>query len=212
MTRLLDELLPQPAFALIRSREADTVTLIGGPRLDIEALADIPVTEGAPADGPTWDHLVLVPFAQVRERGYEARQDGTPLSVIRADLQAEIGLDDLLAQLPDVPIEFADRGGFETSDDEYAQVVRQIIDDEIGQGEGANLVIGRHYRAQLASWGHAEALTVLRRLLERERGAFWTFCIFTGDRYLVGASPERHVSVEHGEVRMNPISGTFTAR
>lgn len=218
MTRLLDELLAQPAFALIRSREADTVTLIGGPRLDVDSLADVPVDSTTPRPGPgtpaggVWDHLVLVPFAQVRERGYEARQDGTPLSVIRADLQAEIGLAELLAQLPDVPVEFADRGGFETSDDDYAQVVRQIIDDEIGQGEGANLVIGRHYRAQLESWGHAEALTVLRRLLERERGAFWTFCIFTGDRYLVGASPERHVSVEHGEVRMNPISGTFRLR
>jgi phenazine biosynthesis protein phzE len=49
-------------------------------------------------------------------------------------------------------------------------------------------------------------------LLERERGAFWTFLIFTGDRYLIGASPERHVSVEDGQVRMNPISGTFRMR
>jgi phenazine biosynthesis protein phzE len=114
--------------------------------------------------------------------------------------------------LPDVPVEFTDRGGFETSDDEYAGIVRQIIDDEIGQGEGANLVIGRHYRAQVADWGHDAALTVFRRLLERERGAFWTFLIFTGDRYLIGASPERHVSLEAGQVRMNPISGTFRMR
>ena len=34
-----------------------------------------------------------------------------------------------------------------------------------------------------------------RRLLERERGAYWTYCFFTGDRYLVGASPERLVSL-----------------
>src|SRR4029453_5157003 len=27
--------------------------------------------------------------------------------------------------------------------------------------------------------------------------------------YLVGASPERHISVQGGNVRMNPISGTF---
>ncbi len=73
-------------------------------------------------------------------------------------------------------------------------------------------MIGRHYRAQVADWGHDRALTVFRRLLERERGAFWTFCIFTGDRYLIGASPERHVSVEDGQVRMNPISGTFRMR
>ncbi|TSD53679.1 anthranilate synthase family protein [Aeromicrobium piscarium] len=206
---LLDDLLSQPAFALIRGREADTVTLIGGPRTDIESLADIPIVEGAEE---RWDHLVLVPYAQVRERGFAAHQDGTPLSVIRADLLAELPLAEVLDQLPDAPIEFVDRGGFDTSDDDYAETVRQIIDGEIGVGEGANLVIGRHYRAQVADWGHERALTVLRRLLERERGAFWTFLIFTGDRYLIGASPERHVSLDAGQVRMNPISGTFRMR
>ncbi|MET1038451.1 MAG: anthranilate synthase family protein [Aeromicrobium sp.] len=205
----LDELLAQPAFALIRVRESDTVTLVGGPRTDLDVLADIPVKTGTER---AWDHLVLVPYAQARERGFEAHQDGTPLSAIEIAYSAELPLDDVLAALPDVPVEFTDRGGFETSDDDYAGIVRQIIDDEIGQGEGANLVIGRHYRAQVADWGHEAALTVFRRLLERERGAFWTFLIFTGDRYLIGASPERHVSLEAGQVRMNPISGTFRMR
>jgi phenazine biosynthesis protein phzE len=92
-------------------------------------------------------------------------------------------------------------------------MVGRIIADEIGNGEGANLVVGRRYRATLADWnpgtGTAKALTVLRRLLEQERGAYWTYCFWTGDRFLIGASPERHVSVHAGEVRMNPISGTF---
>ena len=203
---VLDELLAQPAFALIRVRESDTVTLVGGPRTDLDLLADIPLGTGTER---AWDHLVLVPYAQARERGFEAHQDGTPLSAIRIEHSAELPLTELLDLLPDVPVEFTDRGGFETSDDEYAGIVRQIIDDEIGQGEGANLVIGRHYRAQVADWGHDAALTVFRRLLERERGAFWTFLIFTGDRYLIGASPERHVSLDAGQVLMNPISGTF---
>ena len=205
----LDELLAQPAFALIRVRESDTVTLVGGPRTDLDVLADIPLRAGIER---AWDHLVLVPYAQARERGFEAHQDGTPLSSIEIRHSAEVPLAELLEILPDVPVEFTDRGGFETTDDEYAGIVRQIIDDEIGQGEGANLVIGRHYRAQVADWGHDAALTVFRRLLERERGAFWTFLIFTGDRYLIGASPERHVSLEAGQVRMNPISGTFRMR
>jgi len=205
----LDDLLAQPAFALIRVRESDTVTMVGGPRTDLDVLADIPLKAGT---GRAWDHLVLVPYAQARERGFEAHQDGTPLSAIEIQHSRELPLDELLGLLPDVPVEFTDRGGFESSDEEYAGIVRQIIDDEIGQGEGANLVIGRHYRAQVADWGHDAALTVFRRLLERERGAFWTFLIFTGDRYLIGASPERHVSVEAGQVRMNPISGTFRMR
>ncbi len=210
MTWPLDDVLAQPAFALIRVRDSDTVTLLGGTRTDIDALADIPLaTHGA---GPTWDSLVLVPFAQVRERGFEAHQDGTPLSVIAADVRAEVPLAEVLAALPDAPVEFVDRGGFETSDADYAEIVRHVIDEEIGRGEGANVVVGRKYRAQVADWGHDGALSVFRRLLERERGAFWTFCIFTGDRYLIGASPERHVSVEAGQVRMNPISGTFRVR
>lgn len=205
----LEDLLAQPAFALIRVRESDTVTLVGGPRTDLDVLADVPLKTGA---GRAWDHLVLVPYAQARERGFDAHQDGTPLSAIEIQHSAEVPLAELLELLPDVPVEFTDRGGFETSDEEYAGIVRHIIDDEIGQGEGANLVIGRHYRAQVADWGHDAALTVFRRLLERERGAFWTFLIFTGDRYLIGASPERHVSLEAGQVRMNPISGTFRMR
>ena len=117
--------------------------------------------------------------------------------------------DETLAAIADDGIEFLDRGGFESDDEGYAALVEAIIRDEIGQGEGANLVIGRHYRAQVAAWDAGKALTVFKRLCERERGAYWTFCFFTGDRFLIGASPERHVSVRSGDVRMNPISGTF---
>ena len=201
---MFEDLLAHEAFALIRERGADTVTLLAGPRTDLHALADIDTTLA--------DQLVLVPFGQVRERGFDAHADGTPLTSIRAEIKREVALVDLLEALPDAPLDFVDRGGFETSDAQYADVVRHIIDDEIGQGEGANLVIARHYRAQVADWNHDGALTVFRRLLERERGAYWTFCIFTGERHLVGASPERHVSVSDGHVRMNPISGTFRMR
>jgi phenazine biosynthesis protein phzE len=203
---MFDDLTAHDAFALIRMRGADSVTLLAGGRTDIESLADIPM---AASDEPGWNSLVLVPFAQVRERGFAVHEDEAPLSVIAADVCREIPLEELLAALPDSPLEFTERGGFETSDADYAALTRTVIDQEIGQGEGANLVIGRKYRATVANWGHDRALTVFRRLLERERGAYWTFCIFTGDRYLIGASPERHVSVEGGQVQMNPISGTF---
>lgn len=211
---LVNELQQQPAFALIRVRDSDTVTLVGGAYEDVETLADVPLETGVPADGSggVWDRLVLVPFRQARERGFAAHDDGTPLRVVNADVLHDVPLADLLPTLPDGGVALADRGGFETSDEAYAAMVRQVIDDEIGRGEGANLVIGRHYRAKIADWGHDAALAVFKRLLERERGAFWTFCIFTGDRYLVGASPERHVSVEAGQVRMNPISGTFRTK
>ena len=212
VTAALDDLVRLPAYALIRVRDSDRVILLGGTRTDVDSLMDVPVPDPEPGAPASHDNLVLVPFRQVRERGFDAHDDGTPLSVIAAETALEVPLDALLQALPDGEVGLADKGGFETDDATYARMVRDVIDSEIGQGEGANLVIGRHYRARLADWGPTAALTVLRRLLERERGAHWTFLIFTGERYLIGASPERHVSVDAGQVRMNPISGTFRLR
>ena len=166
-----------------------------------------------PEDGRRFDRLVAVPFRQVTERGFVAHDDGTPLAVSSTSpTEREIPLDELVEALPDEPVNFEDEGGFETSDEDYAAVVERIIRDEIGNGEGANLVVGRHYRAQLNDWNADRALTVLQAAADRERGAYWTYCFWTGDRFLIGASPERHVSVHGGDVRMNPISGTFRLR
>ncbi len=212
----VDDIISRSAYALIRFRDEDAVTLLAGKRRDVDRLADVPLTDGVPeglaADEHRFDRLVLVPYRQVRERGFAAVDDGTPLSVLEVDDQRRVPMPDVLAMLPDQPPEFADRGGFDTSDAAYEEVVAAVIRDEIGNGAGANLVIGRTWQARAERWGHAEALTVWRRLLEREQGAYWTFCCFTGDRWLIGASPERHVSLEHGQVRMNPISGTFRLR
>ncbi|MFL6061876.1 MAG: anthranilate synthase family protein [Marmoricola sp.] len=212
----LEQVTGHEAWAVIRMRDSETVTLVGGPLVPTERLADIPVPEGAPEPGRRFDTLVAVPFRQVAERGFEVHDDGTPLAVVGIETELEVPLAELIAALPDVPVDFTDRGGFETDDATYAATVEQIIGQEIGNGEGANLVIGRHYRAQLADFdattGTDTVLTVLRRLLENERGAYWTYCFWTGDRFLVGASPERHVSVQGGAVRMNPISGTFRLR
>ena len=205
----LDALVGHEAWAAIRLRDSATVTLVGGTRSEVQSLIDVPLEEGAPPQGRRFDRLLAIPFRQVAERGFEVHDDRAPLTVVDIDSETEMPLADLLKALPDGPIEFEDRGGFETGDDEYGVVVDRIIKDEIGNGEGANLVVGRHYRAQLADWDTRKALTVFRNLLEKERGAYWTFCFFTGDRFLIGASPERHVSVHGGDVRMNPISGTF---
>ncbi len=210
--RLIDDLVQRPAYALIRLRGAATVTVLGGETQDLERIADIPLADGPPADGRRFDRLVCVPFRQIAERGFAAHDDGTPLRAIEIDAEAEVPLEEILGELPDLDVRSGGDGGFDIDDGAYGDVVASVIRHEIGAGEGANLVIGRTFRTQLLDWEHRAALSVFRRLLERERGAYWTFCVFTGDRWLIGASPERHVSVQAGEVRMNPISGTFRLR
>jgi phenazine biosynthesis protein phzE len=208
----LTALVEHEAWAVIRLRDAPTATLVGGTRSEVASLMDVPLEDGPPEPGRRFDRLLAVPFRQVTERGFEAHDDHAPLSVVHLDTETEVPLSELLEALPREEVAFEEPGGFETTDEEYAAVVERIIRDEIGHGQGANLVVGRHYRARLRDWGTAQALTVLRRLLEQERGAYWTYCFFTGERYLIGASPERHVSVHGGDVRMNPISGTFRLR
>ena len=209
----IEALREHEAWAIIRrstrAGDRDTVGLVGGTRRVVESLMDVELEQGVPEDSHIADRLLAIPFRQVRERGFEVHDDGTPLVVVDVESEREFTVAEVVDAIDDTEVTFADRGGFETDDDEYAKLVEAVIADEIGQGEGANLVIGRHYRATVADWGADKALAVFKRLLERERGAYWTFVFFTGDRYLIGASPERHVTVHGGDVRMNPISGTF---
>lgn len=193
-----------PPFALLRrrtpGRDHDHVELLIGGVREVDRLADLPVG-AAPA-------LALVPFRQIAERGFDVRDDGTPLSVLVADEAHELELAELLAALPAHDVRVEDRG-FDVPDGEYADIVRRVIRDEIGQGEGANFVIRRTFRGEIPGFGRADALALFRRLLAGERGAYWTFVVHTGDRTLVGASPEVHVRMSGGTVVMNPISGTY---
>ncbi|CAM5583545.1 anthranilate synthase family protein [Streptomyces atroolivaceus] len=210
-----------PPFALLRrrtpGRNHDTVEVMVGEVREVDRLADIPVGE--------LPSLALVPFRQIAERGFDVRDDGTPLSVLVAEEAYELPLAEVLAQLPAHDVRVED-GAFDVPDEEYADIVRRVIEDEIGQGEGANFVIRRTFAGEIPGFCRADALALFRRLLAGERGAYWTFVVHTGDgrtdgtapsglrvatggRTLVGASPEVHVRMSGGTVVMNPISGTY---
>ncbi|AWL37952.1 MULTISPECIES: anthranilate synthase family protein [unclassified Streptomyces] len=205
-TALLDRLLRDdaPPFALLRrrtpGRDQDTVEVLTGTVREVDRLAAIPVGERP--------SLALVPFRQIAERGFDVRDDGTPLAVLTADEYVELPLEEVLAALPAHAVRVED-GAFDVPDDRYAEIVRRIVEDEIGRGEGANFVVRRTFGGEIPGFGRADALALFRRLLAGERGAYWTFVVHTPDRTLVGASPEVHVRMSGGTVVMNPISGTY---
>ncbi|MEU1517683.1 anthranilate synthase family protein [Streptomyces sp. NPDC005811] len=188
-------------FALLRRRtpghDEQTVELLLGPVAAYDRLADLP-DEG----------LALVPFRQIRERGFDVRDDGTPLAVLTPEERYDIPLAEALAQLPAHEVR-VEGGGFDVTDEEYRGIVGRVLRDEIGRGEGANFVIRRTYEGEIPGFSRRDALALFRRLLEGERGAYWTFVVHTGERTLVGASPEVHVRMSGGTVVMNPISGTY---
>ena len=152
--------------------------------------------------------LAVIPYRQLRERGLACVDDGAPLLAMRVTEHAVVPLPDLLRRIPEVPVRLLD-GHFDTDDDAYARTVRTIVTDEIGQGAGSNFVLRRSFSGRIAGYDLDAARTVFRRLCEQESGAYWTFLIHTGTRTFVGATPERHVTLDDGEVVMNPISGTY---
>jgi phenazine biosynthesis protein phzE len=202
----LSELTADPAasFVLIARDGADTVELLTGEVVDVELLADIPLS----IDGIPREIFTMVPYRQVRERGFVAQDDGAPLRCIVVDEHLHLPTSALLAELPTDAVPLSD-GGFDIADDEYAGIVETVIADEIGRGEGANFVIRRDFTAEIEVDDRTAALTWFRALLAHERGAYWTFAVVTPGHIAVGASPEAHVVARGGVVTMNPISGTF---
>ncbi|MDA4894617.1 chorismate-binding protein [Streptomyces sp. MS2A] len=193
------------SFVLLAREGTDAVELLTGPIRDVDLLADIPLHG---ADGGSREVFALVPFRQVRERGFEAQDDGAPLRCLLVEEHLTADADTVRRALPDEAIPLRD-GGFDLSDDDYAAIVETVISEEIGRGEGANFVIRRDYTARIDADERHAALTWFRALLEHERGAYWTFAVVTPDVVAVGASPEAHVVARDGIVTMNPISGTF---
>ena len=187
-------------FAYLHRAGADEIEVLRGDVLTVGTLADIPLEPGRP--GP--QTLALIPYRQIAERGFDCVDDGAPLQCLRVSSYTTMPLSSVS------PGSLAVRdGAFDISDDDYAGIVAEVLRDEIGRGEGANFVIHRVFTATVDGDPIAAATAAFARLLAHEQGAYWTFLVHTGSVTLVGATPERHVSVADGLTMMNPISGTF---
>ncbi|HEY3868473.1 MAG TPA: chorismate-binding protein [Actinocrinis sp.] len=229
MTSLTERVLAgrEPAFAMLYRPGAglgDRVDVLAGPFTAFASLADLPLGP-APAEAPTQDHaltdglrdspadathehLVLIPYQQITERGFAGPRDGTPLQAMRIDTQETVPLGTLAQRLPDRR-PAAGPGDFDLDDEQFALRAKAIVAEEIGSGAGANFVHKRTFSVDVSDYSLDDAFGFFRRLLLAESGVYWTFLIHTGERTLVGATPERHVSLARGTVVMNPISGTY---
>ncbi|MGK5640829.1 anthranilate synthase family protein [Streptomyces sp. URMC 126] len=209
--RVLGTTGPRPAaFALLHRPEAagaDVLDVLVGEVSHPATLDGIPLPDGPAGGGARHEVLTVIPYRQIAERGYHCADDGAPLIAMTVTGQERVPVAEL-DRVPLVPTRPVG-GHFDLDDDAYAEVVSRVVKEVIGTGEGANFVMKRSFIADISDYGPHSAPAFFRRLLRRESGAYWTFLVHTGDRTFVGASPERHVSLDRGTAVMNPISGTY---
>ncbi|WP_067693069.1 anthranilate synthase family protein [Nocardia jejuensis] len=200
-----------PPFALLRRacpRGTDRIDVLLGDIAEARSLSEIDTLCTPRGTGARHDVLALVPYRQIAERGFDCVDDGEPLLLMKIRQQDRISTHQALSAIPVRPISVTG-GRFDLSDREYGDMVRRILADEIGKGVGANFVAKRSYFAEISDYRPQHALTLFRRLLEAESGAYWTFLVHTGTRTFVGATPEQHLNLDRGVLAMNPISGTY---
>ncbi|MEV4053563.1 anthranilate synthase family protein [Amycolatopsis sp. NPDC049688] len=205
----VNHLLQQNApFALLHRPAVGggEVEFLSGEVAEFRSLQDLP--SGGRRSRAGHETLAMIPFRQITERGFACVDDGAPLLAMRVREQGRMSLEAVARWLPDEPLTVTG-GRFDLTDDEYADLVRTVLHQEIGTGQGANFVVRRTYTATIAGFSARKALAIFRRLLTHEFGAYWTFLFHTGSRTFVGATPERHVSVDGGTMTMSPISGTY---
>lgn len=151
--------------------------------------------------------LSMVPYSQLRERGYECHDDNEPIVSLVPTEYCDVDLASFADVHADVRVE--SEPVYTPGDEEFAARVERVIREEIRRGEGSNFLISRRCDVTIGDFGPRVAHTIFARLARNEFGAYLTFCFFDGERYYLGASPERHLTYRNGTVTMNPICGTL---
>lgn len=197
------------AFCLIQKQDSEEILVLLGTAKQFNYLKDIPRKNGIVGDRRHYDTISIIPFCQIKERGFEAHDQGEKIRTIEIEQQLTVFSRDLLLLLPVGPIELDSALSYDTTENEYAEIIDQIVTNEIGEGEGANFVIPRSGRGSIKDFTVASACSLFSTLVEEDYGTYWKFLFYDTSRYFIGSTPERHLLVEKNRVKMNPISGTF---
>ncbi|MDX7992563.1 anthranilate synthase family protein [Xenorhabdus littoralis] len=152
--------------------------------------------------------LIIIPFNQIAEKGFACHNDNEPVIIMSIEKQSRYQIRNWGFIESRKPIK-ATNMHFDITDKTYIQMVEHVINDEINAGEGSNFVISRSLEGDIEDFTLEDVLSLFNRLLINEYGAYWTWVVYTGDRYLIGSSPEQHILVNGENVAMNPISGTL---
>ncbi|MDQ7022843.1 MAG: chorismate-binding protein, partial [Candidatus Gracilibacteria bacterium] len=173
------------------------------------------------------EQIFVVPFSQAKERGFKIEitgmhslQEKEKIISIICEEKKEFSFSDFEKTFEEKESILNGNLKEHFSQTEYEELVKNIIEKEIGNGEGANFLVAQKIEGKIKDFDIEVGLSIFKRLLQGDYGTYLHFIFFDGEKLFIGASPERNVSIEKisGQsqgiaptnlVRMNPISGTF---
>ncbi|PIR52788.1 chorismate-binding protein [Candidatus Peregrinibacteria bacterium CG10_big_fil_rev_8_21_14_0_10_49_10] len=223
LNRILDGHQP---FAIIQREGGEEVDVYEGTMEFLDTLNEVAQKRKNRTQPGIVDTICAVPYSSIKtEREYPAvTEDGenkARIQCLQVTRVTHMKLRELLSRLPVDALKLGTITDSHT-DEEYEELVRNIIENEIGKGEGANFVLPRSKSAEIEGFQRSSALSIFHTLLNNEFGTYMTGVFSNGKDYLIFASPERQLTVEPGEleldddavidvnkVTMNPISGTL---
>lgn len=192
-----------------------TVTIVQGHIQELNYLDEISAHSGSSSCAKTTLHssiysVSMIPYCQIKERGFKALDGGEKILTLVVENVGQITDEEFLRSISDdVDLEINGELTFNFPDPEYEEIVRQVIENEIKNGEGSNFLLSRKTQGKLKPAGIQTALVILKRFIRNEFGAYMNFCFFDGTNCFIGASPERHLSISQGIAYLNPICGTM---
>lgn len=170
------------------------------------------ISELPPLTHQGTNYISILPYCQIKEKGFETHDDGEPIITLHIDESKSIEAESFLSLIQDSRLELETDLQSNLTDDEYERMVGDIIKHEISNGEGSNFLISRKFHGKIRDFKAKDSLSILKTLMINETGSYWNFLFYTGSGCFVGASPERHLCINGSKTIMNPISGTLPKR
>lgn len=192
-------------FAIIKRKQDMNLLIFQGKVEELENLSEIKKIKKSKEKFET---IIAIPFSQIKEKNFEVIDTDAKILCMEIQSYKEISVEEILKILPSENLELEGDIKYNHSDEEYENIIKNVI-DEIRNGEGANFVISRKAYGKIKDMNVNKALSIFKNLLQNEIGSHWTFIFWTGKIFLIGASPETHIFIKNGKVKMHPISGTF---
>lgn len=199
-------------FIILKRKEDIDFKIFEGSIKYIDSINDININNDKNnTNEDIYDSISAIPYANIREKdGFVSNSElNLKIASLKIEKSYEKSYDEILHMLPSGEIELEDNIKSLYSQDEYANIVKNIVENEIGQGEGANFLIANEKSCDIKNFNVNKALSIFKNLITNEYGSYWSFIFFDGSGFLIGATPEAHIVVKNNRVKMHPISGTY---